>query len=210
VAFERTDYLFTPAERSFLGVLEQVLDSRYRVFGKVRLGDIVTPAKDLSKGSRTTALNKIRQKHVDFVVCSATDLAVIGVIELDDKSHERKDRVERDLFVDQACVSANIPLVRFEAQKGYRLEEVRAKLAAAFPLVEVKPEPAASKEEPVAALPAEPIAEAAIEAVEQVCPKCAAQMVKRQAKNGPHSGKWFWACSAFPKCRQVVAIEGKA
>jgi hypothetical protein len=31
LAFEKRDPLFTPAERSFLGVLEQSIDNRYRV-----------------------------------------------------------------------------------------------------------------------------------------------------------------------------------
>lgn len=48
LAFESRNTIFTPAERSFLGVLEQALDGRYRIFGKVRLGDIVKPAKGLS------------------------------------------------------------------------------------------------------------------------------------------------------------------
>jgi hypothetical protein len=91
LAFVKREPLFTPAERSFLGVLEQSLDSSYRIFGKVRLGDIVKPAKGLSKSKWTTAHNKINQKHVDFVVCLAADLSVIGVVELDDKSHERQD-----------------------------------------------------------------------------------------------------------------------
>ena len=82
LSFESRETLFTPAERSFLGVLEQALDSKYRIFGKVRLGDILKPAKGLSNSKRATALNKVNQKHVDYVVCSATDLAVVGVVEL--------------------------------------------------------------------------------------------------------------------------------
>lgn len=35
--YERQPSLFTPAERSFLGVLRQALGSDYHVFGKVRL-----------------------------------------------------------------------------------------------------------------------------------------------------------------------------
>ncbi|WP_417666943.1 NERD domain-containing protein [Pseudidiomarina sp.] len=37
------------------------------------------------------------------------------------------------------------------------------------------------------------------------CPKCGAQMVKRLVKRGEHQGRQFWGCSAFPKCRGVVA-----
>lgn len=211
LSFDSRDALFTPAERSFLGVLEQVLDTRYRVFGKVRLGDLVKPAKGLSNSKRTTALNRINQKHLDFVICSTADLAVVGVVELDDQSHGREDRAGRDEFVDQALASAKIPVVRFSAKKGYALQDVRTQLAEIIPAVSTQvivtnPQEVTAPEQPattvIVASPAEQIEQSA-----PVCPKCAAVMVKRQASKGEHAGKWFWACSAFPKCRQVVAIE---
>src|SRR6185369_3913766 len=79
--FESRALLFTPAERSFLAVLEQALDSRYRVFGKVRLGDIIQPATAPGSDTPTTARNRINQKHVDFVICTANKLALVGVLE---------------------------------------------------------------------------------------------------------------------------------
>ena len=103
--------LFSPAERSFFGVLEQAVWGRYRVLGKVRLGDLVQPAKGLSAGKRTGAWNRIHQKHVDIVLCQPDTLAVAGVVELDDASHRRKDRAERDEFVDKALSTAGIPIV---------------------------------------------------------------------------------------------------
>jgi hypothetical protein len=209
--FESRGTLFTPAERSFLGVLEQALDSRYRVFGKVRLGDIAKPAKGLSNSKRTTALNRINQKHLDFVVCSTAELAVIGVIELDDRSHEREDRAGRDEFVDQVLLAAKVPIARFTAKKGYAIQEVRATLAETFKLAVESPVlPTVAIEEP--SFQMEPLATTGQipekpEETTPVCPKCSAKMVKRQAKNGPHAGELFWACSKYPKCRQVVAIE---
>jgi len=206
LAFEKRDPLFTPAERSFLGVLEQTLDSRYRVFGKVRLGDIVKPAKGLSNNKRATAQNKINQKHLDFVICSVADLAVVGVVELDDKSHEKEDRAGRDEFVDQALAGAKIPVIHFPVKKGYELQEVRAKLVEAFKLVPELSKQSTTKEE-VPVQVSQEIAEQRIENAAPVCPKCAAVMQMKQAMKGPHAGKWFWACPSFPKCRQVVAIE---
>jgi len=210
-SFESRDTLFTPAERSFLGVLEQALEGRYRVFGKVRLGDIVKPAKGLSNSKRTSALNRINQKHLDFVLCSVADLSVIGVVELDDQSHGREDRAGRDEFVDQALAGAKIPVARFSAKKGYAIQEVRSKLVEVFKLatelsvltVATTEPPPAKPENKAAAvpIPSQP------EEVAPVCPKCTATMVKRQAKNGPHAGKLFWACSTYPNCRQVVTIE---
>ena len=212
LAFESREALFTPAERSFLGVLEQALaNSRYRVFGKVRLGDIVKPAKGLTASKRTTAQNRINQKHVDFLICSASDLAVVAVVELDDQSHARDDRAGRDSFVDDALTMARIPVVRFPAKKSYALPEVTAKLQGI--LADLQGTTSSTfNSEVVATAPAPPQAKSATPdavsvVVAPVCEKCSAEMVKRQAKNGPHAGKFFWACSTYPKCRNVVAIE---
>ncbi len=185
---------------------EWSLDSRYRVLGKVWLGDIVKPAKGLSNSKRVTAQNKINQKHLDFVVCTSADLSVVGVVELDDKSHEKADRAGRDEFVDQALAGAKIPIIHFPVKKGYELQEVRAKLVEAFKIMTETVSADISEEggsEPQASQEAE---EQRTENTAPVCPKCAANMVKRQAKNGPHEGKFFWACSTYPKCRQVVAL----
>jgi hypothetical protein len=211
LVFDSRGALFTTAERSFLGVLEQVIDDRYRVFGKVRLGDIVKPAKGLSKSRRTTALNKINQKHVDFVLCSATDLAVIGVIELDDQSHTREDRTERDVFVDRSLRDAKIAVARFSAKKGYAIQEVRAKLVEQFNLATkpLAPTTATQDISPVTGIRLATNAQICSqpEAVVPTCQKCSAVMVKRQAKSGANAGRFFWACSTYPKCRQVVPIE---
>jgi len=42
---------------------------------------------------------------------------------------------------------------------------------------------------------------------EKVCPKCSASMVVRIAQKGSNAGKKFWACSSYPKCRHVEAIN---
>lgn len=43
--------------------------------------------------------------------------------------------------------------------------------------------------------------------VTPVCPKCGADMRKRIANKGAHSGKEFWGCSTFPKCNGTRPIE---
>lgn len=223
-SFTSLEALFSPAERSFLGVLEQALDNRFRVFGKVRLGDLVKPGKGLSKSKRATARNKVQQKHVDFVICSAADLQILGVVELDDQSHDRRERVERDTFVDHALRSATIPIARFSAKKAYPLQEVRSKLFQTLkapenvseieskvvsPVLSMTQTPPTPTPTPSPTSSPSPFQNAAILPVEvesPTCGKCGAAMVKRQAKKGPHAGKFFWACTSFPNCRQVTAI----
>lgn len=40
-----------------------------------------------------------------------------------------------------------------------------------------------------------------------LCPKCNHPMVKRVSKNGKNTGREFWGCDQFPKCRGVVSID---
>lgn len=128
--YEKQPSLFTPAERSFLGVLEQAVGNEFRIMGKVRLGDIVKVKAGLDNKERQSAFNKIQSKHVDFVACDPNDLSIQFVIELDDKSHERDDRQDRDAFVDKVMEAAEIPIIHFPARKAYVIQEVRDALVA--------------------------------------------------------------------------------
>jgi Protein of unknown function (DUF2726) len=130
--YEPVTKLFTPAERSFFGVLEQVFANDYRVLGKVRLGDIIHPRKGLSGSARASALNRISGKHVDFVICDFRTLNLIGVIELDDSSHATSRSQRRDDVKDKALAAAGVPLIRVPAQRGYSLEEIRDRVADLF------------------------------------------------------------------------------
>lgn len=225
-SFDACKELFSPAERSFFGVLEQAVAGEFKVLGKVRLGDLVQPAKGLSQSRKTSLRNRIQQKHVDFVLCRPDTLAVAGLAELDDASHGRKDRVDRDGFVDKALASAGVPVLHFPARKAYAVAEVRSKLAESLALKATEAETPKVQEVVAAAeVPAEPApqaqaaqAQASEDAVPSatppvaappaspVCPVCSSAMVKRQAKNGQYAGKWFWACSGYPKCRKIVAV----
>ena len=218
-AFEARRELFTPAERSFFGVLEQAAAGEFKVFGKVRLGDLAQPAKGLSQSRRTSLRNRVQQKHVDFVLCRPDTLEVAGVVELDDVSHGRKDRADRDDFVDQALASAGVPVLHFPARKAYAVAEVQARLAERFALKPAEAVAVAAEPEKPAAQVTVDQAQAAAEiippAVEPpaaeapaapVCPACSSAMVKRQARKGQHAGKWFWACSGYPNCRKILAV----
>src|SRR6185312_146186 len=97
--YQRAGALFSPAERSFLGVLNQAASPEYRVFGKVRIADVATLKSGLSGSARQGALNRVASKHFDFVVCRASDFSVLCAVELNDKSHGSKHGQARDEFV---------------------------------------------------------------------------------------------------------------
>jgi hypothetical protein len=89
---------------------------------------VLEPAKGLSRSNWQTSFNKIAMKHFDFVICNNDDLSIICAIELDDKSHHRRHRIERDVFVNSACESAKFPLVRFDVKSSYTIEGLQEKL----------------------------------------------------------------------------------
>jgi hypothetical protein len=124
--FQSQGKLFTPAERSFLGVLDQVVGDSFRVFGKVRLADVIKPKPGMTRSARQAAFNQIQSKHLDFVVCDPGDLSIQFAVELDDSSHNKPSRQSRDAFLEQAMAAAEIPLFRFPVKKGYALEEIRS------------------------------------------------------------------------------------
>lgn len=55
-------------------------------------------------------------------------VAVACVIELDDKSHQRRDRQQRDAFVNEALSVAGIPLARIPAASEYPIDRVQQHL----------------------------------------------------------------------------------
>lgn len=82
--YSKNHTLFSPAERSFLGVLEQAVGEDYRIFGKARVADVVSVKSLSHRSAWQRACNRISAKHFDFVLCSKDDLATVAVIELDD------------------------------------------------------------------------------------------------------------------------------
>jgi very-short-patch-repair endonuclease len=123
--YRREPALFTPAERSFLGVLEQALQGQFRVLGKVRLADVIEVESGLSRSARQRARNRIQSKHLDFVVCDRHDLSVQFAVELDDSSHQAPRRQARDEFLDKALAAAGLRVVRFPAKRTYSVRDIR-------------------------------------------------------------------------------------
>lgn len=124
--------VFTPAERSFYGVLQLVVGKQFTILGKVRVADIITPHKNLKGGAWRNAFNKISAKHFDFVLCDKGTLATVAVVELDDKSHRNVNRLKRDYFINRASASAGLCLIRIPARATYSVHEVRNQIVKAL------------------------------------------------------------------------------
>ena len=95
-------YLLTRNEAAFFRVLVSLVGGRYQISCKVRLADIVTCSdRDWNRGHG----NRIAQKHLDFVLSCPTSSRIVAAIELDDRSHRKPERRERDLFLESPLLA---------------------------------------------------------------------------------------------------------
>lgn len=187
--YQKEPALFTPAEKAFFMVLNEAVGDTYYIMGKVRLADVIKVKSGLARPEWQKAFNRIQSKHLDFVCCDPNDMSVRFAVELDDKSHDREDRQERDAFLDAAIEKAGIPLVRFAVKASYSVQEIKD--AIQFKLSAPASPPPQPNSQP-ASIPA--------------CPSCGGGMVKRKAMKGENAGQEFWGCSNYPKCKKILPV----
>ena len=181
----RDDFL-SPAEFSFYKILSSLGGTRLTIQSKVRLADVFFVSRP---NENMTYFSRIAQKHLDFLVCDSVTMKPLLGIELDDSSHMRDDRQERDDFVERVFQVAGLPLLRLPVQREYNTREVAAKIA---PLLKDKISPSTSSPETVKQESSKPI-----------CPKCGIPMVLRTVSQGEHKGKQFYGCQNYPRCREM-------
>ncbi len=115
--------LLTKTEIRFYKSLQKAVLDDWEVFVMVRIADLIR-VEPQTRNYRGW-LNKILAKHIDFVLCHPGTLEPVVCIELDDPSHNRPERIERDEFVNHAFESAGLPLIRIETQPQYKSREIR-------------------------------------------------------------------------------------
>ncbi len=195
--FLRDDFL-SNAELSFFHVLHKLVGAEMLVCPKVSLGDLFYVGRSRENWGY---YNKINRKHVDFLLCNPKTLKPVMGIELDDASHRRLDRVERDAFVDEVFATAKLPLVRVPVQHTYNTQELAAQLRDAYKSrTQITPQAKPRITPQAAARPdaADPAPTA------PTCPKCSSPMTLRTAKRGKNIGQQFYGCTNYPKCKTIL------
>ena len=114
--------VMTNTEMSFYHSLIKAVNDEQAVMVKVRLADII----NIKKGSENymAHFGKIKAKHVDYLLCNKTDLKPILVIELDDKSHQREDRMTRDKLVDGILKTVGLPVIHYPVKRNYSQKDL--------------------------------------------------------------------------------------
>jgi hypothetical protein len=93
--------LMTAPERRVCAMIERAMPGT-RVHSQVSMGALMNPANGLSKSEWWTTFNKFSSKRVDFVVEDPATGNVIVLIELDDRSHNRRNDKDRDALTRHA------------------------------------------------------------------------------------------------------------
>lgn len=122
-------FLLTKTEASFYHTLGQAVGERFAIAIKVRLADVL---KCDAKKNWQRHQNRINSKHLDFVLCEPNTMGIVAGIELDDRSHARSRRQQRDAFLDTAMQAANLPLLRFPAQAHYDANSIAQQIDGAL------------------------------------------------------------------------------
>ena len=94
--YELNETILTERERSFYRILKPIADKlELQICPKVRVADIVS----IKKGTKDWQkwFNKIRSKHVDFLLCDY-DMNIVLMVELDDRSHDSERAKKNDEF----------------------------------------------------------------------------------------------------------------
>lgn len=116
--FDKVESIVTKTEKQFLQVLLSVVPNEdFYILTKVRLADIVKVRKDTNNYLKH--FNKIKSKHIDFLICDCVDFEPLLAIELDDPSHLNEEAQDRDYVKNRVLESAGIPILRVKTQKKY-------------------------------------------------------------------------------------------
>ncbi len=104
----------TPAELSFYKQLEVAVGDKYYIIPQVQLSKILWSLKEYRYQ------NKIDKKTIDFVLFSKPDFKFVKAIELNDFTHDRRDRKERDEFVGKVMKAAGLELQIVDDRESFK------------------------------------------------------------------------------------------
>ena len=107
--YEKKTHLASRREQRLFRYLNKILPKDYHVHCQSSLISLLVPA-DLRSARMVWA------KRMDYVITDA-DTRILLVIELDDPSHERKDRRKRDKFVNKT-LNGKHPLLRLTTEQA--------------------------------------------------------------------------------------------
>ncbi len=122
-------YVISLNELNFYNVLTEIANElNLTVFSQVSLYNIVETLPNLDYKTKRTYFNQISQKSIDFVLVDKNDCRIKLCIELDDSTHQQKNRIERDKFINELFRCLEINLLRYPVYKNYYKDTLKKRI----------------------------------------------------------------------------------
>lgn len=116
--------LLTQTELEYYEIIRSLISSQYVILPQINLASVID-----KKGGSNFRNELFR--NIDFGVFDG-DLRPIFLIEINDNTHFRRDRKERDKKVNKICKKAGIPLVTFWVKDGIDVNDMARTLKTAI------------------------------------------------------------------------------
>lgn len=126
--YKRKNFFMTRAEHECYDALVLAVGGKYHIFPQVHLPSIVD-SKVVGQ-NWNAAFRHISQKSVDFVLCDKAYISPKLAIELDDRTHEKQNRIDRDGEVERLLKDAELPLLRLGNHGHFNPAELAQRISA--------------------------------------------------------------------------------
>ena len=113
--YNRKYVIMTEREQEFYKKLKLVCGDSILIFPQIHLSSLFF--HNIKGQNFKLAFRFINRLSVDFVLVDSRNFKTLLAIELDDSTHNEKDRIKRDLIVNDIFKKANFPLLRVESVK---------------------------------------------------------------------------------------------
>lgn len=113
--YNRKYVIMTEREQEFYKKLKLVCGDSILIFPQIHLSSLFF--HNVKGQNFKLAFRFINRLSVDFVLVDSRNFKTLLAIELDDSTHNEKDRIKRDLIVNDIFKKAHFPLLRVDSIK---------------------------------------------------------------------------------------------
>lgn len=127
--YKKKIYLTTKTELEMYKILLEIC-TKYNLilFTQVVLYEIVQVNEKPFTREHAKYFNKICSKSIDFVIADKETTRIRLCIELDDPTHKKKKRIQRDEFIDKLFEDLQIDLLRIKTCNEYNINQIESKI----------------------------------------------------------------------------------
>ncbi|MBV5308744.1 DUF2726 domain-containing protein [Chromatium okenii] len=125
--YRADNLLFNPAQRRLKTALEQAVGRDYRLYGRIRVADVIGLRGRLTRREQEQALARLDGLSFDFLLCTPESTALVGAIALLPNSHWPSDLL-RQRRLRQICTAAALPLLCIEERDDYVIADLAAQI----------------------------------------------------------------------------------